>query len=297
MDITNEIQILLFKWFQHHGKRSIQQIRVACKNLMGSFCVEQKYYLFYYFYPLLRIGVIEFAGNGIYQVAPPVIIYNEGKGISTIVNFPSNHITKLKEKFELHFVNDFGMINLFGNPDEIRAICLDSELNYSDAEISEMLTYFPSVKAVVQNFEETINSNLNFRRNITTFSWETPIQENLPGIYISEKDSMVFTFLDETGKCYKIPAMEKNPEARFVAECYQAILDQKPVMHYNKMTKEFIVKRINLPILIDRILQMPSLWSGNGKINKHGLTIFSNISFKAYKQLNRIFCHTLLTQE
>lgn len=95
MDQRTHIQALLFKWLKHFSVRSHEQIRTACKTLCINNNIPPEHSTLQLLYPLLKIGIVEFIGNGKYQVAPPIIITYPHKSTAVGINLSENRKAKL----------------------------------------------------------------------------------------------------------------------------------------------------------------------------------------------------------
>ena len=66
MDIVQGQKILL-QWFRHNSQdnHGIDKIRLICKNIQNQLGEsDSKNYLYFFLFPLVRIGLIEFVGEG-----------------------------------------------------------------------------------------------------------------------------------------------------------------------------------------------------------------------------------------
>ncbi len=286
MQDYHKLQGLLLQWHKHYGIRSIEQIRMACSNLLSSFRYETKHSLFKVFYPLLRKGLIEFHGNSKYQVAPPAILYYKKEHIAVGINLPvelKDNLIRLGESNE----DIFETVRIKLEEPAIRKFCEENECNYSEPDISGILSNFPKIADLVNKFEHASISSAGEFYDVFKHHWSRDLQ----------KASGVFRLSDNAHKYYlrteevdlQIPDSKFNPEGRPLAESYQVVIENREFLTYSKVNKVLTVKDVNIPILIERILRMASLFRPDRVKEEYGKMEFKNIPLSTIKQLNRIF--------
>ena len=70
-----QAQLLLYKWLSHFDKRSYNSIKEVCEYLNISMHLEiLGNPMWSLFYPLLRNGVVDCAGNDYYAIASPAVL-------------------------------------------------------------------------------------------------------------------------------------------------------------------------------------------------------------------------------
>jgi len=286
MDNLKVAQVFLLEWFKHLTIRTIGQIRITCNNLCLSNEIENKYSLLKLLYPLLKMGFVEYVGNGKYQISPSVIISYPKKIISVGVNLTDSQKEKLKD---ISYKEDvFGNIRFSLKDKNIKSLCKELRCKHQVYENANQLVHFPKIKDVVTNFEEKniLFENVQFF-DASSHKWIN--KEKAIGVFRKSSDSHVY-YLKIKDKILKIPSNEQNPEGRLLAECYQVCNERDDFFVYNNETKVLIVVNLNLPILIERFLRLNSLYEEEAvKKEFNYKNCFYNISIPMIKQLNRIF--------
>ena len=144
---------------------------------------------------------------------------------------------------------------------------------YSYFDAVNILSQFPLIRDVVMEYEEaTLLSadSLEFR--------DFGLCRN------SGKGNISYFKVD--GKILKLPSVEINPEAMPLAKSYQASKENYKLFQYSKENKELTICFLNLPTLIERVLNIASYYEDR---IENGNKIYPNISIKIVNQLNRIF--------
>jgi hypothetical protein len=297
MDIEG-LQALLFKWLKHFGGRSREQIRSACRGLLKSYKYSDentdKYCLYYLLDPLLRRGVVEFTGKGNYQISPPVILYYKEDNEAVAVNLNNQQIENLRQIVRCFHVDRFNIVRCKSSMSVITDYARQTGIMMQQGRISSVLSRIPSILDMVRAFKVFYpNSTKGFQFwNLTYRCWER-IKENQlrPGLYkASGEDFSNRYFYGSDFSWRKIPGLEENPDAVNVVKCAQAILEGGKILRYCWKSKRLTMHGIKPPIILDRILRIPSLPGENGVKRLNGSMIYKNISIIDYKKLSRIFC-------
>jgi hypothetical protein len=283
MDKLIHLQALLLKWLRHYNVRTIEQIRIVCRSLCTSNNLDEKNSVLKLLYPLLRMGYVEFIGDGNYQVSQSVIIYYPKASTAVGVNFTDEQKEKLKK---LSFNEDaFGTIRFQITPKEILQLHPTLNCHYQEFNNNTPFVHFPKVKHIVTTFEEC-NSAFNNVLFYNNHKWEKGTKQI--GIFKTSSDSHIF-YLGINEKTFKIPLNTENPESWILAECYQICNERDDIFIYNRNNKTLTIKNFNLPILVERILRLNSLYQ-DVTIQEEDFQIsFPNILISTVKELNRIF--------
>lgn len=283
MDKLIHLQALLLKWFRHYNVRTIEQIRIVCRCLCTSNNFDEKNSVLKLLYPLLRMGYVEFIGDGNYQVSQSVIIYYPKATTAVGVNFTDEQKEKVKDLSSNE--DTFGTIRFQITPKEISQLHPTLNCHYQEFNKDTPLIHFPKIKDIVTTFEEC---NLAFENVLfyNNYKWERGTKQI--GIFKTVSDSHIFYFrINE--KTFKIPSNTKNPESWLLAECYQICSERDDIFIYNRNNKTLTVKNFNLPILVERILRLNSLYQDVTIQEKDFQIRFPNIPISTIKELNRIF--------
>ena len=279
-------QVFLLKWLRHFNIQTYNRIYITCKELCLSNEIESTHSILKLLYPLLKMGFVEYAGDEKYQISPSVIISYPKKSIAVGVNLTDPQKKKLNE---ISYTEDiFGNIRFQLKGLKLENICSEIGCKYQISDNINLLTYFPKIKDVVTNFEgRNISSgNIQF---FDAFNHKWINKEKDIGVFRVSSDGNVY-YLKIKDKILKIPSNEQNPEGRLLAECFQVSNERDKFFLYDKRTKILIVNNLNLPILVERILRLSSLYNEEAvKVKSDFKVCFPNIQLSIIKQLNRIF--------
>jgi len=283
MDKQIQLQALLLKWLKHFNVQTIEQIRVVCRSLCISNNLDEKNSVLKLLFPILKRGYVEFVGDGNFQVSQSVIIYYPKLSIAVGVNFTDEQKEKLKN---LSYNEDiFGIIRFQINSKNILQLYPTLNCNYQEFTTNSTLMHFPKVKDIVNTFEEC-NSTFDNGLFYNNFKWEK-CQKHI-GIFKASSDSHIFYFKVDK-KVFKIPLNTNNPEGWLLAECHQVCSERNDIFIYNRNDKMLTVKKFSLPILVERILRLNSLYQDVIIQEKDFQISFPNTPLSTIKELNRIF--------
>lgn len=285
MKSQSQIQSLFLQWHKHHGICSIEQIRTACANLSKSFDLETDHSLFKIFFPLVRNGFIEFYGNGKYHVSQPVILYYQKEQTAVGVNLLTEQKMLLADIEEMR-EDELGVIRFKISKNHIQDLCMKINCDYSEPNVTEILSNFPKISNVVKKFVTAIISTSGEYYEVLKHRWRKNTNQNL-GIFRISEDSHKFYLRTEQGD-FQIPDLSMNPDGRPLAECFQTSVENQEFLFYHKATKILTVNQVNIPILVDRVLRMASLLFQDSVKEEYGVTTYQNITLPTIKQLNRI---------
>lgn len=283
MDKLIQLQAILLKWLRHYNVRTIEQVRTVCSSLCTTNGLNEKNSDLKLLYPLLKMGYVEFIGDGNYQISQSVIVYYPKESTAVGVNLTDEQKEKLRS---LTYNEDlFGNIRFQINSKEILQLYPVLNCYYQEFNNKTPLTHFPKVKDIVPTFEKcnSLFDNVLFYNN---YKWERVTKDI--GIFKTSSDSHIFYFRIKE-KTFKIPINTENPEGWLLAECYQNCSDRNDVFKYNQSNKTLIVNNFNLPILVERVLRLNSLYQDVLIQEKDFQISFPNISLSTIKELNRIF--------
>ncbi len=297
------LQSLLFQWIKNHGTRNLVQTRAACHGLLRSYDIADeksiKNCLYDLFYPLLRYGLVEFIGKGNYQASPPLFILSRESSDYryAAINLNKFQLEDLRETVSASdFQTDIFQIARFSGPrSNVIEFAGKNQIPIQDNRIDRVLSQIPSIPDTVGSFEKYYpDSNGFYHFNLDEFEWKKVENELKPGLYKASAEDYsrrYFRCADNTWK--RVPLMEENPDSSNIARCAQGIMENKKSLFYDPVKKQFINKNIFLPILIDRLLRIPSYHLTDGVIQMNGFAIYNNVTMSVYKKLNRIFCNTV----
>lgn len=258
-------QRLLYIWIKEAGEVSYELVNKACSYLDVKFNFSFEKPTLNLFYPLLYNGVIDFSGNGKFCVTPKCII-TKSKNKHIIVNSEIIDSSSCMVSVGIQV------------SESVELITCENRYNFN---LEFILTQMPTVESCILTFQEIYNVKASdFIKN--------------KGVSKKKNDSHRYYFLDpKRKKCYTIPHQSINPDAINIAACYERILDSEYNGVYDTTCKQLKLKVYRIPILIYRVLMIESLFSGKMPYIDNGCYVFSNISNKAYLELNRVLCKSI----
>lgn len=287
MQDYTKAQSLLLRWIRHFKFRSHEQIRSASKSLCASFSIDPHHSILKILYPLLRLGLVEFIGEGRYQATSPLLIYYPKEQMIVGLNLNNQQKKELKQK-ELD-EDSYGIIRLKGRVEEAKSISVLLECTLDIYSQENYLVNFPTIKSIVLSYDKEVllESNLFFY-NLSTYKWR--LEKKSFGICKGREDSYVFFIKLKDRDFRRIPSVKFNPDGRVLAECYQQICEANQVFHYDEVEKKLTLYHTRIPILIERVLRKSSLYCKNDiSVNSINIYSFANINKSTYKQLRRIY--------
>lgn len=258
-------QELLYTWFKEVDEVRYERIKQMCEYLNIKFGLVLGKPIYDIFYPLLYTGVVEFAGDGKFHIAPECCI-SKTNNLHILLN---SNVVENSEQISVVGIQ----------------ICKNSEThncqNRYHFNLESILGNIPSIENCVLSFQEIYNASIvNF--------------ENSQGVSRKKNDSSRWYFIDSMrNRYYIIPHQSANPDALNIAFCYDRFIRQDCNGIYNFNHKELKMNMYHMPILIYRALMIESVFGGSMPYTDNGYYVFKNISRRAYFELNRIFCKSI----
>ncbi|MBO9204854.1 MULTISPECIES: hypothetical protein [Niastella] len=291
MTIDVQIQQLLLNWIRHHGRRKLNDVRYAVNILAERHGFSGLNNFSKFFVPLLQMGFVEYLGDEFYGPANPLIVHNEFNDVATGINLPETLIIKIDQKFSKVEGGPFNVCRFLASANQLKTFCRWNNLLFQSSNIDNILPEFPSIKDVIQSFENTTSTNTAYHFNLKNRKWDLTNYTRKPGLYKTSIETFSNRlFIDDKENCYKVPPPKYNSEASMIAKCYQATLEDIDYLNYNENDKLLRVKFIELPILISRMLLLPSVFNSSFYcVPINGSVVYGNISKKCFTQLKRIF--------
>lgn len=293
MNHLEELQSIFLKWFKYHGVRTMSQIRQNGANLCNSY-VYAGNGLYSVFFPLVRKGFIEFIGEDKYQISPPIIIHHQQSGISTGINLSDEQIDQIKSKTIEFTIDSFGVSQFKLEQKQIESLCNELNCSFSVPNTNHILSNFPKLSETIMNeticgFTKIITlDGTGYYLNLKNHKFDENKRNGAVGIFKTDKDAHKYFYCDGTD-CYEIPSVKINPEGWSIAETLQAVRQNFDFLVYNDRTEQLTIKSIHIPILIDRILRLPSIHLADGVVSESFKTTYTQLKPSVIKQLNRIF--------
>ncbi|MCB9231088.1 MAG: hypothetical protein H6581_05475 [Bacteroidia bacterium] len=291
------LQKLVLKLFNHHQESSLSydRIKLLCQNLwqQNRLGGERKSAVHQIFFPLVRKGLIEFVGNGRYQLGPCVAIQSFGS--ISIINPPILPVLSMGQKFELNG------IYRFKNPSkELTNELKEIGIPIQRPSIAKTLRCTPSILKVVRTFPQAlIPDTSGFQLLSTRNTWEPNVRITPPSLVKASDEGNSKRYLgDQDHTWYEIPNPAQNPDGIYIAILAKKILTGESLgISYSKSKHELKIDKIHVPILIERILHIQSIQDPQGVVeHKSGIT-FKHIDYPIFYELNRIFHQKITIHE
>ena len=260
-----QAQLLLYRWLSHFDKRSYHSIKEICEYLNASMHLEiLGNPMWALFYPLLRNGVVDCAGNDYYAIASQVVL-----------DFNTH----------LYAVND-------GNFDD--KICVgynrierrDINESHNVLRLSTLalLKSFPSIEEVVLGWNNSIQDESVLKYHNKHI--KAGIAELING-------TSRYFVIPSKSILKELPGRHINPDAYNIAVCYERSIGNDYNGIYTK-SHELRMNSFGLPFLLYRALMIDGLSIQKFPTEVNGMVIFYNISKIVIKELNRILCNSIV---
>ena len=266
-----QVRELLLTWFYNcEDKRNFESIRKTCSYLDSAYELGLgKSAIWELFDPLVRHGVLEFAGNGYYAIPEPVVIKRDG-----ILVFTYNKI--LHDKSISTPFNGIYRTNDESTLSGVKLVPFDAH---------SILRTMPSVDKVVESFPESTEdmSNADF------YHWK-----GRRGLTKRPKDGLIrYFYLPEKLYIREIPDKNINPDAFHIAYSFSRAINCINSGTYYHGSKKLVMERIGLPILLERILFLESMTLGFTPNYDEIHITFEGIHPAVAKEASRILCKTI----
>lgn len=294
MQIT-EGQKILLQWFRHNNLElhGINKIRIVCKNIRnqsGDF--ENKNYLYHYLFPLVRIGLIEFFGEGQYKLSPPSLLHYKDKLVSINLN---HH--QLEELDETIINSRFHRSIVYHDTQYLKNIETEIGMKSVKPNIQILFQQIPTIKKIIDSYEDVqIHETKGFMFLNNNFNWSANFTPSLLGCFRGGENVATNRYLKvDKNEWKRIPSRRYNPDSFNWAYCYGRLLNEFSLgIEYNSSTKILNIKNIYFPIILERLLWLNSLNEIESNVVRNpGEVIFKNVSQTKFNLLNKIFLNQL----
>ena len=258
-------QALLHGWLSQRGRVRYQIVKEACEYLNASMQLGLLSPTGSLFWPLMRMGIADFAGSGRYALAPPAILAFKDRAYA--INVCEDRSSTLPIGISICPVNQ-----LPATPKAQRLSSLS------------VLKAIPTVQDVVMSWTEV-------RLNGAELTYQG---RRRLGISKPERAGQMRYFNDPRQRGVReIPSMQANPEAYPVAVCYQQVITGRSNGMYNEGKQMLVMNLYGLPTLLSRALMIDGMAVGRFPSEDGRDIVFYNISKPVVKELNRIMCQTI----
>lgn len=288
-------QKLLFQWMYDQSERAIpiSKIRICCHSLLKQYFPEEdtKHALYYFLFPLLRKGNIEFCGKGAYAVASPAIIMNGKRGIA--LNLSSHLQEKFEQVFQYSNLLDIELLIFEANWEDVFQFGEIFEIPTQKIDHHAIIDVIPDLKNVIESLEEKMMVDINI---LTWFHRGKKLKTSkTAGLYAAGIE--VFSkryFRNDLGKWFQVPSLEEHPDINNICHCYEHILNgEKMNIKYNEANGTLWIEEMFFPIIVERLLRLHVYLNGGKVVESESGIILLGLSRRVFNQLNRIFHYKL----
>ena len=264
-----DLQNLFYIWMSKFEKRSLDNIKVHCDFLNESYGLNLTYPTWSIFWPLVFNGLIDHIGKGYYALTTPIII-DYGRHY-VYINYKPNSV-KSKQ-----LTTGIYLSERIDNP---RGFAV-TKVNLLSA-----LKRFPTVKDVVDSFDKSQRDP----KELEYYHWKSG-----KGLAKLEDEGLTLYFsIPEELYMRELPSRTVNPEAFAIAYCFSRAINNDPNGIYNEVTNTLALPTFALPYLLYRTLLLHSLSNGVMPEVRDKYYIFNNVPTSYVRQLNRIFCNSIV---
>lgn len=291
MDIIKG-QGILIQWFRHNSQnaQSIAKIRIVCKNIRNQLGDSQnKNYLYFFLFPLVRIGLVEFIGEGKYSLSPLSLIQQKDKLVS--INLNDIQLQQLNETI---IESQFHQSVVYHKTKYVKEIEVATGLKFVKPNVQKLLTQIPIINDIIDQYEQvSIFDSKGFMFHNNNFNWSINYSNNLLGCFKAGENVAARRYLKVNENEWKqIPSRKINPDSFNWAYCYGRILNDFSLdIEYDEASKTLKIRNIYFPIILERLLYLNDLDINDIKTPNE--TVFRNISPSIFTALNKIFLNKL----
>ncbi len=259
-----QAQLLLYKWLSHFDKRSYHSIKEVCEYLNVSMHLEiLGNPMWALFYPLLRNGVVDCAGNDYYAIASQVVL---------------DFNTHLYAVNGGNFDDKYGI----GYSGIERGDIKDSH-NVLKLSTYALLKSFPSIEEVVLGWNNSLQDESLLRYHN---------KHRQAGVAELTNGTNRYFVIPSKNILKELPGRHINPDAYNIAACYERVINNEANGVYTQ-SHELKMNSFGLPFLLYRALMIDGLSIRKFPIEVNGMVSFPNISKLVIKELNRILCNSI----
>jgi hypothetical protein len=278
------VQTGLWKWFTAFPSehRSLSSIENRCRNLWIQYAGNEENATlakYYYFYPLLRTGVIEFYGENKFGLSPSTLLYTNTKSLFINPNIILMHQLELKTESPGCFMKDFSHEDI--------SLCERLNIPVRNFILRNLLNR-------ITHFEKIIKSwpiaKITDTQGLAYFSneWNPTIFDSKIGIY--QRSGIVYSrryFYSDSNQWVAIPDRAQNVDAWNIAVMAGKILNETRLkITYLRGPSILKINEPYFPILLERMLYLNTILNFTAGLNISKREYFINGT--DFDMLNRL---------
>ncbi|MEJ7736325.1 MAG: hypothetical protein WKF97_02765 [Chitinophagaceae bacterium] len=266
MDLLRLQQGLLY-WFRMNGSesKSYTAIENTCINICRPYFPMEtnsgeiaRFAKHNIFFPLFRLGAIEFYGDGKYAMAPTSCLCNKKYVIGC--NMPH----RIKEEYNLELVHDtLRGIEIYRRSTRLLEFICTEGISHSEYLFSAIFGKIPSLDTLVNFWEDDVSIDASgYQMLVSGDGWRRPTEPVNIGVF--RKSDKVYSQRLAKISNYQwklIPSRASNPDALNIASMWAEPGNISGVV-FNSSDLLLRIKNNMFPLLIERILAINSLMHG-----------------------------------
>lgn len=281
------LQAGLIEWFQTDPTqtKSWSQIETICKKLYHQYypLEEPRFAKYVLFYPLLRLGLIEFLGSGSYSLSPTCCL--EGPPHSVFFNCPSHIIS------ENHSTSQFlDSIKVVLHSKEIAQKARDNGIPLLRINLSTALEQIPQFDKIIASWvKDVIIDESRLWSFFPGLKWTKPSENPAVGLFRNGEDAYSLKIVKlAINRWNRVPDRQQNVDAFNIAATWASISLQQPLnIIYRSKEDTLDIRSTCFPITIERLLIVNTLKEKG--ITEGLLTRKYFLTPKEFKIINSLF--------
>lgn len=283
----------LAQWFHYQEDREISFPRIdnICSRLYEQYCSEtpSKNAKYDIFYPLLRLGIIEFYGNNKFGLSPSSVLYHKQYCLG--VNLPKP-ILELLKSCNVNSVHNG--IHIFDYSEEVIKLLSEHSIPCQKFELSDILRQVQPIKNVVENWNEAIVLETNgFEYFNQKNEWSNKFDAETIGVFRTESQAYANRLLKINAYKWLNVPRHSNIDAFNIAACWSLIANNSDLkIAYNKADSQILINTIYFPMIIERLLFFNHCLTIGGFARKN-----YHLQTKNLKLLNKLFNNKIKINE
>jgi hypothetical protein len=262
-----DLQVMLLNYFRFNAGKSIgfQSIKAICVGLSEQFLGIEKgssgrapYQIFL---PLVRWGLVEFVGNGRYQLAPSVLLNKANQHV--VVNGHENLVTAFKAAFPHGDSDAFGVLRFESkDADQLARIAQEHKFRVSTPNVLAYLQNMRSVTAVADGWQlREVTERNGFQTFVENQGWQR--LSIAPGLIVgnSNPGGMRYIIGEDLG-FRLIPSTKDHPDAFNIAvSACRAIRQRSSGTAKSRTIQD---EDSFFPIILDRLIAIHNFFDATG---------------------------------
>lgn len=292
-------QALLYEWFCARKKASIIAIHNAVDGL-HLYDLTSPLNVYTVFYPLVRKGLVEFAGNGAWIVSPPQILVSPTTSYYALIsnrNVPIKALDDLKIFTQNVSMDLLGSMRFCASHENVQKWADKYGVQLIYDACFQILKNLPSISAVYSRelTEEPYPGTPECVWEVGRCDWVSFNSGDITaGYYKMRKEPYSKRFLYDGKKWFRMRSPFFSPDAEHIARWASYIYRKNQLIEYNHKTKTLSIQKVLFPLLVERALNSIS-YTVVGCADQHSHK-FPYVTGKHLSEIKRIFSPKLVKE-